>query len=278
MLDQINNNRLIQAVTLANSGRRPEAAPICREVLATNPHDISALLWLAYTTPNQIEAEEAVAKAYDLQPQNPAVLQAVNWYNTHFVETPADAASTPPPSARSPQPEKDLLHTSIGEPVQDAANFFMSQAGSMVIGSTMVMIINLGIFLNYAVIRGINWTPLGAPRVLFIIIPLGLGLIAAGFLVFAVKDVITPPIKAFGFIRDRKEIRRNVRDRLGDSFELHYELQFLSDEAKAAGLMPVRLTLTKAQYDASARSNRAYVEFSKTLGSVRVYQPLRSAY
>jgi hypothetical protein len=40
----------------------------------------------------------------------------------------------------------------------------------------------------------------------------------------------------------------------------------------------VRLTLTKQQYEASERTNRAFVVYSPRLGAVKLYQPLRSIY
>lgn len=282
MLDQVSAARLHQAVSLTNSGKRQDAAPICRELLAIHPSDISVLLWLAYTSPNQIEAEEAIAKAYDLEPQNPDVLQAVNWYNTHFVDltnpsTPANDAS-PTSASQPPAPSSaDRRRIPAGEPVLDATNFIMSQSGGMVIGAGGMLLAALGTFSYYTFIRGVVWTPFGLPRIFYTILAGGTAVLALVFLIFALKNLLTPPVKAYGFIKDRKEIRHQVRDRAsGTQTELHYEVQFTSDESQETGVLPVRLMLTKEQFEASALGNRAYVEYRKTLGSVRLYQPLRS--
>jgi tetratricopeptide (TPR) repeat protein len=282
MLDQVGATRLQQAVSLTNAGRRQEAAPICREVLVAYPNNISAMLWLAYTSPNQIEAEEAIAKAYELEPQNPDVLQAVNWYNVHFVDStaPAPQAQANPTGGEPARPANtDKMRIPAGDPVPDATNFIMSQSGGMVIGSGGMLLGALATLAYYIFVRGVVFTPFGLPRVFYMILAAGTALLALGFLIFALKNLLTPPVKAYGFIKDRKEIRRQVRDRAsGSQTELHYELQFMADDSHETGAMPVRLMLTKEQYEASALGNRAYVEYRKTLGSVRLYQPLRSVY
>lgn len=285
MPDPATITRLQEAAILANADKRLEAAPFARQVLATDPDNLSALLWLGYTSPTQVESEEAIARAYELHPQHPAVLKAVDWYNTFFIDAPATTAvpATPTPKVEPENPgpsgkKEHVKHTPVGEPVLDATNFFMSQAGSMVIGSTVVLVVNLGVFLNYTFIRGINWTPFGLPRIFYAILALGLALIAAGFLFYAIRDVLTPPVEAHGFISNRKEIRRRVKSNSGTTYDLYYELDFLDDEATGPDKRPTHLTLTKAQFEASANTNRAYVVYSRRLGQVKLYQPLRSVF
>lgn len=276
MLEQTTQGRIQQAVQLSAIGQKAEAAALCRSVLTHEPHNLPALLWLGYTSPQQIESEEAIAKAYDLAPQHPSVLQAVSWYNTHFVEHSAGATpagSNPPPPNK---PERNVLHTPVGDPVEDTNNFFMSQTGGMVIGSTVAMILGFGAFFNYLVFRLVSFRPFALPRELLGLLGLGLGIAAIAFLFFAVRDVIVAPVKTHGFITNRKQIRQEIKSNMGTMVDFHYELYFLSDEAKAEGKLSVRLTLTKEQYEASAITNRAYVVYSKQLGSVRLYQPLRS--
>lgn len=284
MPDPATVTRLHQAAALTAANKRLEAAPLARQVLAGDPDNLAALLWLGYTSPTQVEAEEAIGRAYDLHPQHPAVLKAVDWYNTFFMDAPAPA---PVPGANGHQaepenslpPQKDqMMHTPVGEAVPDAANFFMSQAGSMVIGSTIVMVVNLGIFLNYTFLRGINWTPFGLPRIFYALLALGLALIAAAFLFYSVRDVLTPPVKAHGFISNRKEIRKRVKSDSGATYDIYYEIDFVDDEAPGPDKRPAHLTLTKAQFEASANTNRAYVVYSRRLGQVKLYQPLRSVH
>ena len=285
MPDPATVTRLQQAAELASADKRLEAAPFARQVLANDPDNLSALLWLGYTSPTQVESEEAIARAYELQPQHPAVLKAVDWYNTYFIDdqappaVPNAPAHKVEPEAPGPTgPKEHVMHTPVGEPVPDAANFFMSQAGSMVIGSTVVLVVNLAIFLNYTFLRGINWTPFGLPRIVYAILALGLALIAAGFLFYSVRDVFTPPVKAHGFISNRREIRRKVKSEGGTSYDLYYELDFLDDEAAGPDKHAVHLTLTKDQFEASAHTNRAFVVYSRRLGQVKLYQALRSVY
>jgi hypothetical protein len=285
MPDPATVTRLQQATQLANADKRLEAAPLARQVLATEPNNLPALLWLGYTSPTQVESEEAIARAYELQPQHPAVLKAVDWYNTYFMDAPAaasvPAAGAPKVEVANPGPtgqKEHIMHTPVGEPVPDAANFFMSQAGGMVVGSTIVLVVNLAIFLNYTFLRGINWTPFGLPRIIYAILALGLALIAAGFLFYSIRDVLTPPVKAHGFISNRREIRRKVKSESGVTFDMYYELDFVDDEASEPEKHPVHLTLTKDQFEASAVTNRAFVVYSRRLGHVKLYQALRSAY
>jgi hypothetical protein len=285
MPDQTTVTRIQQAALLAEADKRLEAAPFARRVLATDPENLAALLWLGYTSPTQLESEEAIARAYELHPQHPAVLKAVDWYNTYFIDGPAKPA-VPSPGAPgitletsgSESKKSNIMHTPVGEAIPDASNFFMSQTGSMVIGSTVVLVVNLAVFLNYTFLRGINWTPFGLPRTFFALLALGLALIAAGFLFYSVRDVMTPPVKAHGFINNRREIRRRVKSETGAGYDLYYELDFLNDEAAGPDKHPVRLTLTRAQYEASAQTNRAFVVYSQRLGQVKLYQPLRSVF
>lgn len=285
MPDPATVTRLQQAASLTNADKRLEAAPFARQVLATDPDNFSALLWLGYTSPTQVESEEAIARAYDLHPQHPEALKAVEWYNTYFMDAPATASVPTVPGLKvepenpDPSHQKDhIMHTPVGEPVLDSTNFFMSQAGGMVIGSTVVLVVNLGIFLNYTFFRGINWTPFGLPRIVYAILALGLAFIAAAFLFYSIRDVLTPPVKAHGFISNRKEVRRKVKTDSGTAFDLYYELDFLDDEAAGPDKHLVHLTLTKDQFEASARSNRAYVVYTPRLGQVKLYQGLRSVF
>src|SRR5947208_1791409 len=104
MPDPATITRLEQAAQLANADKRLEAAPFARQVLSTDPDNLPALLWLGYTSPTQVESEEAIARAYELQPQHPAVLKAVEWYNTYFMDAPA-TPSVPAASAPKVEPE-----------------------------------------------------------------------------------------------------------------------------------------------------------------------------
>src|SRR5689334_17410292 len=109
MPDQATVTRIQQAAILAEADKRLEAAPFARRVLAGDPENLAALLWLGYTSPTQLESEEAIAKAYELHPQHPAVLKAVDWYNTYFIDGPAKPVVPSPGAPRitleTPDPE-----------------------------------------------------------------------------------------------------------------------------------------------------------------------------
>jgi hypothetical protein len=293
MLEQTKIAQLRQAAALAGDGNRPEAAALCRRVLAAEPNNLAALLWLTYSSPVQLESEEAVARAYDQHPHHPAVLQAVDWYNTYFVDVVWDMspnasslALKPAPPLTGPEtgqpasPSQTVMHTPVGEPILDSPNFFASQTGSLVIGSTIFLVVNLFIFLNYTFIRGINWTPFGLPRLFYAFVALVIVLLAGAFLIYTIRDVLTPPIKAHGFISNRRIIRRQVKSEAGQTSEFYYELDFMADpgEPGGPGSKPVRLTLTKEQFEFSDRTNRAFVIYTRRLGVVKLYQPLRSVF
>src|SRR4051794_21632604 len=215
MLDQTNLTRLWEAANLAGSGHRLEAAPLCRRVLASEPTNLVALLWLGYSSPSQLECEEALDRAFQLYPQHPAVLQAVDWYNTHFIEKPQPLAVIASAPESDEPAHHNILHRPVGEAVPDSLNFFMSQAGGMIIGSTIFLAVNLFIFLNYTFLRGISWTPFGLPRIFYALLALGIAVIAAAFLVYSIRDVMTPPVKAHGYISNRRVIKRQVKNETG---------------------------------------------------------------
>ena len=273
MLDQASSNRLQQAAALATTGQREEAAKVCRDVLTSEPDHLPALLWLGYSSPNQVESENSIAKAYEINPQHPGVLKAVEWYNTHFI----DPQSGPAAAEKAPT---DRMQQPLGEPVRDHANFFMSQTGGMLIGSAAIMLFSGSLFLIYSglLFRSQIWTPFALRREIYAVGGFIMFWVALAFVVFAVMDVITPPIRATGFISERKEIRREVRERYGTSIEYHFELKFMPDDAADTGKSFIILKLTEDQYKASAQSNRAKVIYSRRLGNCRVYQAMRSVY
>jgi hypothetical protein len=277
--------RLHHASALATAGRKADACEICRQVVQAEPENLTALLWLAHTATDQLEIENAIAKAYDLAPQNPTVLEAVNWYNTTYF--PEDAAPTPT-STTSPQtlaptePTKTeldtALQTPIGEPVSDGSSFWMTQNGMILTGAIIFLVANLIAFINYTFIKVISWTLFGMPRVIHAGVAFIFIIIAIVVMAIVVRDILTPPVKAYGFISNRRKTSQQTRNRMSSGTDFYYELDFLSDQAKTEGGHTIKLNLSKAQFEASASTNRAYVEYSKRFGNVRLYQPLRGKY
>jgi hypothetical protein len=285
---QTNSNNTLQmlheASALATAGRKTAACDICRQVVQAEPENLAALLWLAHTASDQLEIENAIAKAYDLAPQNLTVLEAINWYNTtYFPEdsTPAQAmtaAPLAPTKEAGLSSEAQLLHTPLGEPILDATNFWMSQNGMILTGAIIFLVLNLGAFINYTFIKGITWTPFGMPRVFYASLAFVFAVMSLIVIGLVLRDIVAPPVKAYGFINNRRKTSQEVKNRMASGTDFYYELDFLSDEAKAKGGHFVKLNVSKSQFEASASTNRAYVEYSKRFGNVKLYQPLRGKY
>jgi hypothetical protein len=285
---QSNNNNtmqlLHQASSLATAGRKTAACDICRQVVQAEPENLTALLWLAHTASDQLEIENAIAKAYDLAPQNPIVLEAINWYNTtYFPEdsTPTQDMTVQPLASTKEaglSSEEQLLHTPLGEPILDATNFWMTQNGMILTGAIIFLVINLGAFINYTFIKGITWTPFGMPRVFYAGLAFVFVLMSIMVIGLVLRDIVALPVKAYGFISNRRRTSQEVKNRMASGTDFYYELDFLSDEAKAEGGHFVKLNMSKGQFEASAGTNRAYVEYSKRFGNVKLYQPLRGKY
>jgi hypothetical protein len=277
--------RLHHASTLATAGRKADACEICRQVVQAEPENLTALLWLAHTSTDQIEIENAIAKAYDLAPQNPTVLEAVNWYNTtYFPEdsAPAPTSTTTTHTLAPTEPVKTeldtTLQTPIGEPVLDGSSFWMTQNGMILTGAIIFLVANLIAFINYTFIKVISWTLFGMPRAIHAGVAFIFIVIAIVVMAIVVRDILTPPVKAYGFISNRRKTSQQTKNRMASGTDFYYELDFLSDQAKTEGGHTIKLNLSKAQFEASASTNRAYVEYSKRFGNVRLYQPLRGKY
>lgn len=288
MLEQSSIEQLQQVVTLASTGRRVEAASLCRNVLSADPYNLIALLWLAHSASDQLEIENAIAQAYDLEPQNPSVLEAVNWYNsTFFPESASQTTSLQVvPPLEAPQPTSDdypqgtdaddELRTPLGLPVPDHLSFWNSQNGMILTGAVIFLISNLAAFLNYVVIHAISWSPFGIRREVSGYFCLFLAIIAVVVMVVVTLDILTPPVAVYGYVSDHRKRRVDYKD--GSNY--YYDLLFLADQVylgESNGNF-VRLTLTEEQFLVSKKSNRAYVEYSKRFGSVKLYQPLQAKY
>jgi hypothetical protein len=154
----------------------------------------------------------------------------------------------------------------------------MTQNGMILTGAIIFLVVNLGAFINYAFIKGITWTPFGMPRVFYAGLAFIFALMSLIVIAIVVRDIMTPPIKAYGFINNRRKTSQAVKNRMASGTDFYYELDFLSDEAKVEGGHFVKLNVSKAQFEISASTNRAYVEYSKRFGNVRLYQPLRGKY
>ncbi len=106
----VNNNtrptspadKLDYAIHLAKSGRKIEARDILRRVVALQPVNQAAWLWLSALATDKTEAEAALAQARQINPNHPSLPRAEQWLANRFSQQPLTQASevvaTPPVS------------------------------------------------------------------------------------------------------------------------------------------------------------------------------------
>jgi tetratricopeptide (TPR) repeat protein len=71
--------RLEEAIRLAKSGQRTEACQQLRTIVALQPVNQAAWLWLSAVTNEQAEAEAALTQAKSIDPTHPSLPQAEQW-------------------------------------------------------------------------------------------------------------------------------------------------------------------------------------------------------
>jgi hypothetical protein len=78
------NQALTKGIALAQAGRKAEAYQQLKALELSQFQEINLLLWLAFTTPFQNEAEKLIATAQQREPNNPSVIQARQWLLTAY--------------------------------------------------------------------------------------------------------------------------------------------------------------------------------------------------
>ena len=105
--------RLEQAVALAKAGHKAEAGQILRQIVALQPVNQAAWLWLSAVTEDQAEAEAALAQAKKIAPAHPSLLRAEQWFVHRFSSAPLTQESrvvySPPGPNSQPIPSKKLF-------------------------------------------------------------------------------------------------------------------------------------------------------------------------
>lgn len=76
--------QLEQAIHLAKSGRKVEARDKLRQIVALQPVNQAAWLWLSAVTTDKQEAESALAQAQKINPNHPAMPRAEQWLTKRF--------------------------------------------------------------------------------------------------------------------------------------------------------------------------------------------------
>ena len=81
-----------QAVTLAKMGHREQAYSFFKNLAKSHPQNQSLILWLVYTAPSLVDAQDALDRAYALNPDNPALQQANQWLTNEKLDLPQPAS------------------------------------------------------------------------------------------------------------------------------------------------------------------------------------------
>ncbi len=89
-------DKLEYAIYLAKSGRRLEARDVLRWVVALQPVNQAAWLWLSALATDKREAEAALAQARQINPTHPSLARAEQWLANRFAQQPM-TIPTPPP-------------------------------------------------------------------------------------------------------------------------------------------------------------------------------------
>ncbi len=95
-------DKLEYAIHLAKSGRKLEARDLLRRVVALQPVNQAAWLWLSALATNKSEAEAALAQARRINPNHPSLARAEQWLANHFAQQPPTSPTPPPPPASPP--------------------------------------------------------------------------------------------------------------------------------------------------------------------------------
>ncbi|HXW01541.1 MAG TPA: hypothetical protein VEC93_24235, partial [Anaerolineae bacterium] len=105
-------DKLQYAINLAKTGQKVEARDALRRVVALQPVNQAAWLWLSAVATEQAEAEAAIAQARKINPAHPSLFQAEQWLVSRFssqsptiqnkvVTTVPTLPPSPPPPAQA---------------------------------------------------------------------------------------------------------------------------------------------------------------------------------
>jgi hypothetical protein len=286
MLDQTSTEKLHKVVALNNTGQTEAASTLCREILAQHPDHVTTLLWLAYSSMDEKEIFQAIKRAHQIEPNNPAVLEALNLYNSQLggstpqpeqAQPTVPSPSTPLPEAAAPSQSRNYL--AAGDPVKDGSNFIMTQTGGLFIMAVLAFLGSIGgLFFASGLMQWLldgeseifrfRWNGLTIGSAISI-------LIFGGLSIYFFIDVIKPPVKAYGQVKGRKKEFRQRKNDYGQVSDMESFWEYYVDFIPDGEFHSVRLTLTEDQFMASDRAKYAYVEYSKQSGNCRLYQPMK---
>jgi len=100
--------RLAQAIALAGAERRQEARALLRAILADDPEQVEALLWMGALAEDPRDSLRYIGKAALMDPDNPRVRAAVRWARKRAPNStaaiPVAEPSRPAPPSPAPAP------------------------------------------------------------------------------------------------------------------------------------------------------------------------------
>jgi tetratricopeptide (TPR) repeat protein len=103
--------KLDYAIQLAKAGHRTEARDVLRRLVALQPVNQAAWLWLSALAADITEAKAALAQARRINPAHPSLVKAEQWIVNRFsLQTPTVAAS---PVVDEPPPQKSTAAAGI---------------------------------------------------------------------------------------------------------------------------------------------------------------------
>lgn len=124
---------LEQAIEVAKSGQKTEAAEMLRKVVAKEPGNQAAWLWLSAVTADRAEAAAALAQARKINPQHHALNRAEQWLAHRFASQPdtrqnqatrvtpvagSPKTTVPPPPVESPPSSVEPPAEETSEPAR----------------------------------------------------------------------------------------------------------------------------------------------------------------
>lgn len=133
---------LAYAINLAKAGRKIEARNVLRRVVALQPVNQAAWLWLSALAIEQAEAEAALAQAQKINPAHPSLRSAQQWLVTRFSPQPSTKASETVASSASTAPQ------SAGNLWPVFNKLALGLAGLAVLIGLMVLFLGLGLELT----------------------------------------------------------------------------------------------------------------------------------
>jgi hypothetical protein len=84
VIDLKDQANFLEAINLAKAGRTKEAYPQLARLAQRYPGEAEVLIWLAYTSPDLLEAREAIYQATAIDSYNPSLTLARSWLETEM--------------------------------------------------------------------------------------------------------------------------------------------------------------------------------------------------